>query len=294
MSWSVKRTGCCYPPCAASRREWPQGCGTAVVATIRNPTSGQGACYGASYPEEAHAPAWRERAHAYLMNGVSVEADARDATRIAGRSISDWHVGANFFSNYALDHHGYLNKDLHLVIPNDLFNSSRRDVWSAQGKMLLNSPPARDEVLELPGPWLNIDDRLGVVALHGGEHFRVDRSASRRAGRYRSLFVEEICLQVRTDVERCLPGTVLVDVGFAVLSGVTAAATAGVRGGALTDLAEGVRGVWVVGADGGRYALVANFGNTEQTVDVFGESVTLAGGTASVRGPRAGREEEST
>ena len=26
-----------------------------------------------------------------------------------GKPVREWHVGANFFPNYALDHHGYLN-----------------------------------------------------------------------------------------------------------------------------------------------------------------------------------------
>ena len=61
------------------------------------------------FPDAPEAQDWRERAHAYLINGVSVEADATDHTRVAGKPISAWHVGANYFPSYALDHHGYLN-----------------------------------------------------------------------------------------------------------------------------------------------------------------------------------------
>jgi hypothetical protein len=63
----------------------------------------------AMYPDEAHASVWQERAHHFLMNGVSIPADATDEPIIAGRRVRDWHVGPNFFPNYALDHHGYLN-----------------------------------------------------------------------------------------------------------------------------------------------------------------------------------------
>ncbi len=62
-----------------------------------------------SYPDEPNASAWRDLAHDYLINGVSIERDAEYDTRVAGRAISDRYQGANFFPNYALDHHGYLN-----------------------------------------------------------------------------------------------------------------------------------------------------------------------------------------
>jgi len=61
------------------------------------------------YPDEPSAAAWKERAHEYFINGVSVEADAEDETVVAGKPVRERHVGANFFPNYALDHHGYLN-----------------------------------------------------------------------------------------------------------------------------------------------------------------------------------------
>ncbi len=61
------------------------------------------------YPDEPHVDAWMEKAHRFLLNGISIEADAEDETLIAGRPVKSWHVGPNFFPNYALDHHGYLN-----------------------------------------------------------------------------------------------------------------------------------------------------------------------------------------
>jgi len=186
----------------------------------------------------------------------------------------------------ATDRVGYLIelKDLHLAIPNDLFNGYRRTVWSSAGSRELRSPPESDETLPLPGAWLNVDDRLGVVALYGGDRLLVSRSATRRGGRYRSLFVEEICMHVGQELKRCRPGAVLADIGFAVVSGVTAEHTAGIRGGVIAPMPDGLRGVWVEGADGRRYALVANFGETEQEANVFGEAIMLAAGAAAIRG----------
>ena len=60
-------------------------------------------------PEHPHAADWQEKAHQFLVNGVSVPSDALDNSFLAGKTIRERHVGANFFPNYALDHHGYLN-----------------------------------------------------------------------------------------------------------------------------------------------------------------------------------------
>lgn len=185
----------------------------------------------------------------------------------------------------AADRVGYLMelKDLHLAIPNDLFNGYRRTVWSSAGRTDLHAPPESDQTLAIPSPWLNVDDRLGVVALYGGDRLRVNRSATRRGGRYRSLFVEEICLHVGQELTRCRPGAVLADIGVAVVSGVTAECTARIQGGVITPMPVGLRGAWVDGANGNRYALVANFGTAEREAEVFGETIPLAPGTATVR-----------
>lgn len=63
----------------------------------------------AMYPDAEHAGEWRERAHRFMINGVSIPADETDDRVVAGRPIREWFAGANFFPHYALDHHGYLN-----------------------------------------------------------------------------------------------------------------------------------------------------------------------------------------
>ena len=63
----------------------------------------------AMYPDHAEAESWKERAHEFLINAVSVATDAEEEAIVAARPVRKRHVGANFFPNYALDHHGYLN-----------------------------------------------------------------------------------------------------------------------------------------------------------------------------------------
>lgn len=61
------------------------------------------------YPDEPRVADWTEKSNQFLLNGISVEADALVDHVISGKPLRDWHVGPNFFENYALDHHGYLN-----------------------------------------------------------------------------------------------------------------------------------------------------------------------------------------
>ncbi len=227
-----------------------------------------------------------------VMEGVNAAIDEGGActdqavTHIAFAALPDGQTCLSLqYVVAAADRLAYLSelRDLHLVVPNDIFNGSRRTLRSAGRAAVLSSPPKRDEVVAFKGNWISIDDRLGVVVLHGGNGILVDRSASRRAGFYRSLFTEEICLHVRRGVACCRPGEILTDIGFAVLAGATAQSTARVKGGAIPFPQTGVRGIWVNGLDGKRYALVANFSAQAQTVDVAGESLELAAGAAVVR-----------
>ena len=61
------------------------------------------------WPDDPRASAWKEQAHRFLINAISVTADAHDERIVAGRPVREWHVGPNFFDHYALDHHGYMN-----------------------------------------------------------------------------------------------------------------------------------------------------------------------------------------
>lgn len=60
-------------------------------------------------PEHPRNADWRERAHAFMLNGVCVAADATDDRLFAGKPLRDWHQGAGFFDHFSFDHHSYLN-----------------------------------------------------------------------------------------------------------------------------------------------------------------------------------------
>ena len=105
------------------------------------------------YPDHAHAAAWQQEAHHFLVNGVSVPSDAADEGLVAGRPIREWHAGPNFFPSYALDHHGYLNvgymficlsnaamlpfdmRRLGLQVPDSLYHH-QTDLWHVARRLL--------------------------------------------------------------------------------------------------------------------------------------------------------------
>lgn len=82
----------------------------------------------------------------FLLNGLSFPEDATNDAPVLGKPVREWHVGANFFSDGALDHHGYLNvgyinvclsnlalawfwyRERGLPVPEALLHNARR-VW---------------------------------------------------------------------------------------------------------------------------------------------------------------------
>jgi hypothetical protein len=82
----------------------------------------------------------------FLMNGISIPEDANSTECIAGKPLSEWHVGANMFSSMGCDHHGYQNigymviclsniaimhfscKALDIPIPPELYHHAK-DLW---------------------------------------------------------------------------------------------------------------------------------------------------------------------
>ena len=220
-----------------------------------------------------------------VMEGVEISVDEgahtsdQAVSQIAFAALPDDQtcVGLQRVSA-AADRVGYLweLKGLHLNLPNDLFNGFQRTLTTASGAFQLSAPTAQDEILALGGPWLNVDERLGVLLLYGAPQLLLSRSTARRGGKYHSLFVEEICSHAFSGQRRVAPSAVLVDIGFAVLSGADARQTAARAGGELHFTNPGLRGVWVQGANGLRYEVLANFGAAPALAESAGRSITLA------------------
>lgn len=86
------------------------------------------------YPDTPRRDEYLEKGTEFLLNGISIEADAVAALKVAGKPLSAWHVGANFFPSYALNHHGYLNIGYMVICLSNiamLHFACRANAWEA-------------------------------------------------------------------------------------------------------------------------------------------------------------------
>lgn len=61
------------------------------------------------YPGLPREKEYLEHGTKLLLNSISVPSDKNSGEIYAGKPMSEWFVGANFFEEYALNHHGYMN-----------------------------------------------------------------------------------------------------------------------------------------------------------------------------------------
>jgi len=163
---------------------------------------------------------------------------------------------------------GYLIelKGLHLNVPNDIFNNYNRVITFSGGSCKLSSPPLNDDLMQIDSRWLNVDETLGVSLIYGADKFQISRSKSRRGGRYKTLFVEEICTNVSSELKRCTPGEILIDIGFVVVSGISTEETKVIQGGRIHSNNDKVKAIWFQGFDQKKYAFFANFSDSFATI----------------------------
>ncbi len=166
--------------------------------------------------------------------------------------------------------------------------------WANGGSVDLSDPLAQDKALAINSPWVNLADRLAVVGLWGGAGFMLHRLARRRAGELwtrprpdvlwpeESLTADELFYAYEN--HRGEPGgghlmrrgSMVRDVGFAQVTGLTAEQTGRDHAGLLrTQLRtrQGlVRGAVVAARDGNDYLLAVNFDSQENALPLAAQS----------------------
>ena len=159
-------------------------------------------------------------------------------------------------------------KGIHFNLANDLFNGFTRILQTEKGPYKLESPPERDEIIDLAEKYICLENKLGILAISGAGSLKVVRSAQRRAGDYHSLFVDEICCGVKTGPFWADPGEILLDCSWAILSSADLSRTqsASARAYSVSRSHPGVRMVSISGADQKAYLLVANFSSVPRPV----------------------------
>lgn len=161
-------------------------------------------------------------------------------------------------------------KGVNLCLPNDLFNGSQRVYQGAFGtKKIQGGDLEREEVLDLGGNWVNVDDRLGLVLGYGEGNLQMHRPAGRQLGLVHgpdacgSLHADSVCAPCRVETSICDRGEVLFDLGCAVSSDEPATQTRS-RANSIARLAtpEPLRALKALGRDGHEYLLVLNLAET--------------------------------
>ncbi|MGG1518102.1 hypothetical protein ABE504_21975 [Paenibacillus oryzisoli] len=189
----------------------------------------------------------------------------------------------------ALEHSTYVKqvKGFHLLIPNDIFNGNSRTYFYGDEHRLLEGQGSGEELIRTGSVWLNVDDRLGVIAAYGPEELSIYRPGRRQiglrenlvnAGTEGGLYADELCGPYEQGLKVVNAGKKLIDAGFVIQADED---HTGTKKTAETDgfisqiiYPEGcVRGVIMKGADGSIYALAANFGDTVETITLEGTRV---------------------
>ncbi|MFC7620992.1 hypothetical protein [Microlunatus sp. GCM10028923] len=208
---------------------------------------------------------WTGGDGARTMIAVAALPDGHTMIGIHRTVTADWWVGIGSV------------KGLHLNVPNDVLNDSRRRYVHAGGTVELE--PGAAEQLAL-GRWVAVDDVLGAVGLWGSGELIMDRSARRRGGPQHSLFVDELCFPHWTGPKHLPPGSVLVEHAFAVLAGCDTATTArfaDANPARPADLDGELAGATVTALDGHRYRLLLNLAETPVRPELPAGAVDLAG-----------------
>ncbi len=171
-------------------------------------------------------------------------------------------------------------KGLFLQIPNDIFNGLQRNYYHANGQTTLPGCPGKEENLPIPGDWLNIDDKLGIISLYGEKlciYRPADRQITIKSSPYQpyammcggNLYVDEICCGATADARGYDANTVLFDIGTVIMAGAnsmeTAAFMTAQNGCQLPVISQWNRAVSIIGADNFIYLVIANFGDIPTT-----------------------------
>lgn len=265
--------GLCQPPDDGHLAEWQQNLG-GYIRFLGDPGFLRGA-----QPEHRRLGPYRVQEFdggfvtcGSVLEGVDVvlEEGWRGAVcaehQIAFAALPDGHTVVGLQYCRTANHRTYVAevKGLHLNVPNDLYTGHQRTLITTNGELILRSPADRAEIVDLQSPWANVEGRIGVVRLYGPKHLALHRVPERRGGRLRSLFVEEICLDCRIGTCALDPNTLLLDVGWAVLSDANPIDTARFCAQAAPLLGDEhslpLRAVRVQGLDGHVYVVLANFG----------------------------------
>lgn len=271
--------GLCFAPEDSHAVEWQHNLGGYVRFQNEKPATNIGHNHERELADYAirqfdggfiTAGSIREGCHTAIAEGWTGHDQARHRIVFAALPDQATVVGMQFCRTGSARSYIREVAGLHLNLPNDLYNGFCRRLETGQGTLILKNPAGQDLVQELNSTWVLADNRLGAAGLYGAKGFTIDQSGQRRGGTRQSLYVDRILWPHQGRLRAADPGTVVLDAGWAVMTGATRetigrlAGTAAVLPGGPEDRL--VRGVRVAGRDGREYVVVANFKAETQAV----------------------------
>ena len=155
-------------------------------------------------------------------------------------------------------------------IPNDIFNSCERSFAYEKGECKLRGGSYANKFETVPlGHYVSVDGAMGVASFDELTLIRRGRRQVEIKGRPKSgtLYCEEITSSYKKEVAWHDRGEVLVDTSFAIALG-GAEETEKMYSSLFTLGLDGLKSVGVEAKNGKKYALVANFSDTETVADL--------------------------
>lgn len=185
-------------------------------------------------------------------------------------------------------------KGLNLMVPNDVFNDNHRTYYYENGKLLVHGYGSAEDNVRTGSRWLNVDGKLGVIAVYGTDEMTIHRPGQRQVGmsdgaktqgHERTLYADELCGPCTLQLHSAAGNDTILDTGYVLQSGEGHRRTAQYAASEqllamLASPSAHLRGVRVQGADGQMYIVAANFGDTDEVWHIphAGEGDDLAGG----------------
>ncbi|MCM8821449.1 MAG: hypothetical protein NC831_01350 [Candidatus Omnitrophica bacterium] len=175
----------------------------------------------------------------------------------------------------------YRAKGLFLNIPNDIFNGCERTYWFEGGNKKIKGPSEKQEIIRIQSGWLNVDNRLGIVSVYGGDSFTIFRPAKRQAGLNLNqfeaeaistgLFADEICYPYREKIAVRKDSSIF-DICCVVLAGKNRRETQRFfrKGFWIPEIETDcvVKAIGITGFDGKKYLVLANYGRKQSSVKI--------------------------
>lgn len=164
------------------------------------------------------------------------------------------------------EHFLYSLRSIGWKVPNDVHNGRKRTFYYGNKSCELASHSGAG-IIDTHSKHVNIENTSSVILGYGSESLKIYAPAQAmgviKTCRFMtSLYVNEICASVEdTPARRRMPGEILADTGYAVVSGVSAAEGEKYKLIRL-DAPENARAVELTTPDGKVYRFIANFGSS--------------------------------